>query len=475
MTTKKPLFPRTAWTSFGADVDAEEPVFGRQNIYNDLLAVQRKEKKENREKKDKERRSKEKTISEEPRIPPPKKRRISKENDDSDEDSDSASRLKSKRESTRRLVTPQSDEELSAAQNPPRKRRTSPTRKEAGSHKAGSKKQDTTVITLDEDSDDEEPRTKASSRSSPKKPAPSSPKPKEKPKEKPKGLFDSEDEDDPYLQQLKEKARERQRQQRLESPADQSKVTPTLDLKSPTPTASATVIDDDFDAPAATLTSSKSAPAHDPEVDIFIKPLIPNTRPLIVTRRASQDLGTVKTYWCKKQNLSDAEAAKVFFIWREIKLFNSSTMRHIVDRLKQEEKVGQKPAEGRIMIEAVTQEILDQAQLERAKRKWEQAAITNVHDLIQHAAAAPPLALPDAPEKPEKFIIKLQNKDYGELPTRVRPTSTAAKLVRGYVGMKAQEESRQGYLIFDGVRVEDEVTVEELELEEGDVLEISFK
>ncbi|RMZ82956.1 hypothetical protein DV737_g1757, partial [Chaetothyriales sp. CBS 132003] len=190
----------------------------------------------------------------------------------------------------------------------------------------------------------------------------------------------------------------------------------------------------------------------DPEVSIYINPHIPNTKALIVGRKASQPLEPVKTFWCKKQNLSEAETAGVFFVWRDMKLYNSSTMRHILARLQKERKPGQKESEGRIVLEAMTQEIYDWTKAQAAAKK----------------------------EGAAKFIIKLVSKEYGELPIRIRPESTVGKIAGGYVQQmvvprEGATTNKVAYLVFDGDRLENEQTAEEVGLEEGDVVEVQFR
>ena len=170
-----------------------------------------------------------------------------------------------------------------------------------------------------------------------------------------------------------------------------------------------------------------------------------------------------------KQGLTDAEAAKVFFTWRDIKLFNSSTLRHMIDRLKKEKKPGQDDSNGKIVIEAVTQEIFDYQQAEKARRAAAEAAAED-GGLEEEVTVPPP-----EPEKGTKFIIKLQSKEHGEMPIRIRPESTVGKIAGGFMLQMAPNTTKTPYLIFDGERLETEQTAQEVGLEDGDVVEVQFR
>ncbi|RMZ89108.1 hypothetical protein DV736_g3663, partial [Chaetothyriales sp. CBS 134916] len=327
---------------------------------------------------------------------------------------------------------------------------------------------------------------------------------------------DDDDEDDPYLQELKAKAREKQQLEKLglveaDKPKAASATAPSRPCPGhdpdpdpgtgPSPAITVLPLKEKETKPAqATVTplSPPSVPAppgpapDDPEVSIYINPLIPNTKALIVGRKASQPLEPVKTFWCKKQNLSDAEAARVFFIWRDMKLYNSSTMQHILARLQKERKPGQKESEGKIVLEAVTQEIYDLKRDEQAAKKETAAASSFSHlsggvrtEEREEERVGQPGGVALSEAKPPavactKFVIKLASKEYGELPIRIRPESTVRKIAMAFVQqMVAPQEgatnNKDAYLIFDGDRLENEQTAEEVGLEEGDVVEVQFR
>src|SRR5436853_5420657 len=113
---------------------------------------------------------------------------------------------------------------------------------------------------------------------------------------------------------------------------------------------------------------------------IPIRTASPDTKQLIVTRWASQNLQRVKEAWCKRQGFDAAMAKKVFLTWRGNKLFNTTTSRHILRTLKAERKnsgIGglgsdedSNQSEGKIEVEAVTEDILTERKRFKEKEDW---------------------------------------------------------------------------------------------------------
>ncbi|RMZ78140.1 hypothetical protein DV738_g4012, partial [Chaetothyriales sp. CBS 135597] len=327
-------------------------------------------------------------------------------------------------------------------------------------------------------------------------------------------LINLEDDDDDHVSQgvvcataeseLKAKAREEQRLEKLGTepspdpgaglPPITAPLSPSVEEKE----VAAPVASDRKDRPPLPPPPTDPAP-NEAEVTIYINPLIPNTKALIVGRKASQPLEPVKTFWCKKQNLSDAEAAKVFFIWRDMKLFNSSTMQHIVARLQKERKPNQKDPEGRIVLEAVTQELYELRKAELAAKKEAGGSLSSFSSSFSGGSGVGKLRIEGGREAEagkqgqgatayseanppatadNKFIIRLVSKEYGEMAILIRPESTVGKIAAGFVQKMVAPPggdvatTKVAYLIFDGDRLEKEQTADEVGLEEGDVVEV---
>ncbi|OCT45919.1 hypothetical protein CLCR_00432 [Cladophialophora carrionii] len=251
---------------------------------------------------------------------------------------------------------------------------------------------------------------------------------------------------------------------------------------------------------------------EDPEVKILICSEIHGTKPLIVKRRASQSLKQVKEFWCRKFELDESVARQVFFTWNGTRLFDSTTMRGILRNLKKEdwqkgrtrsanlageeggeghsrvkstaygygdadqfdENSAKDPSNGNIVVEAMTQDMYDR----RQQRQQDGTADSDQqdHDQDQHGQAEE-----QAPTRPDTnagpIIIRLvsNNKDLEPMQLRVRPHTTIGKIMRGYAATRNIDEGKTPWLIFDGERLEPEMTVEEVGFEDEEQVEVSVR
>ena len=307
---------------------------------------------------------------------------------------------------------------------------------------------------------------------------------------------DSDDDDDDYTRELKRKARERLRLQaviamnRLQYAGESSRST-SRELKSP--------VGDDFDADIVSPAAAEAQTSlDDPLLRILITPRIANTNPLIVNRRASQNMEMVHKYWCKRQGLDQAASANVVMAWRGTRLWNSSTMQGPLKQLRKERSdetfdvskedpsaTGEQKG-ARIELEAMTEEQYD----DYLARQEREAAVA-----AKRASGNPKDALhPDEPgtnshhdgttedhnsEKPKKkgFVIALHCKDREPFKLNVYPNSTISKVMRAYrmkMGTK-EDENKTPWLTFDGERLGPDLTIEDTDIEAGDAIEVHFR
>ena len=125
---------------------------------------------------------------------------------------------------------------------------------------------------------------------------------------------------------------------------------------------------------SARFLASKASPPLDPILQILITCSIPNTTPLIVSRRLSQRLKDVRLAWADRQPFSRDFAQHVFLTWRGKRLFDVTTCKSLGVRVDADGRVLTKgdvlgDEEGRIHMEAMTSEILES----RRKAKTEEA------------------------------------------------------------------------------------------------------
>lgn len=288
---------------------------------------------------------------------------------------------------------------------------------------------------------------------------------------------DSDPDDDEYVKELKRAARDEARRKRLA--AAQKLGTPATDgqsLLTVAPSSSHST------GVAERSRATPSAPdLEDPVVHIRITTIIPGCDELFIQRRASQPLDIVLETFVKRHELRPELARKVFFTWNGTRLFKSTTMRSILAMIKNKhgtKQDGTDLAEGKIEIEAVTDEIFEhrKKQKERERKRLENgesyddvsanAADQNATGVEAHAEQGP---------KAPGIVLQLRSNEETSLPSmhlRVRSDTTVIKIIRGYKRKNKIDMSRDIYLVFEGDRLEDEQTAEEIGFEDMDTIDI---
>ncbi len=475
---KRSFFTKPAWAAPAASAPAKEEssVFGRNDIYRDILQA------EHAKKEKKAAKAKHRTGKQDSEGPEAKKRRISSDPADAKDPSygsdaesvSSQTSLKTEKQSQDRPVT----------RSTPRKQTSgskgleeSPTSRKSPSTRESSRRDTVILHDCDQQSDDD---LVIWTPVKPSKPSPAKRKPK------PPSEDEESEEEDPYVRELKAKAREKARLQKLGIEPDRPKTPLTTFSPAVGRTRSSSV-----EKPQSRPLSSNSAQdfnratpvseqEDDPQVRILIQSDIPDTKPLIVKRKASQSLKQVKEFWCKKWGLHDSVTRKVFFTWRGTRLFDSTTMRGIILKLKKDyrqqsasvgldgdEDEDKDPSEGNIMLEAMTPEIYEDKQRQKEREQQAQAQQDEEHE--EDEAPTP------APADDGAIVIRLVAQNLEPMQLRVRPHTTMAKIMRGFAATRKVDEGKTPWLIFDGERLDPEQTVEDVGLEDEDGVEVSIR
>ncbi|KEF62781.1 uncharacterized protein A1O9_00754 [Exophiala aquamarina CBS 119918] len=339
--------------------------------------------------------------------------------------------------------------------------------------------------------------------------------------------YESEEEDE-FLQELKQKAREKARLQKLglsdrDRPSALPATTATLPksaLTAPVPPRASSAeqnrprsSNSNADLQNETSVSRKQRgkeKADDPEVKILITSTIPDTNALIVKRKASQPLRQVREFWCQRNNLDAKTTAQIFFTWRGTRLFDSTTMRGPIQKLKNDHAAKQRmvyddynvdddddehdgdsdvernvedPSQGRITLEAMTQEIFDERQLEKERKalaSGDQDGHENENEsddaYYKEQEATREQAQREAEEKMKgTIVVRLVSQTMDAMNLRVRPHTSVGKMMQGFAATKRLEEGKTAWLIFDGERLEPQSTVEDLGLEDEDEIEVHIR
>jgi hypothetical protein len=314
----------------------------------------------------------------------------------------------------------------------------------------------------------------------PKKASPMKPRPK-----LPSSDPESEDEDE-YTLELKRKAREKARLRKLGLDTSKSKTPEPGVTKNQSPQPGGPSRSDSAKShqeslhPELPRQISTTRKDDDMKVMILIRTAIPDTNELIVNRWASQTLQQVKEAWCKRQGFDSAMARKVFLTWRGNKLFNTTTLTHILRTLKSEKKksrVGNldsddedsDPSQGRIEVEAVTEDIL--MEKKRLKEKEDRLADAfNGDEGLQREEAGEA-----QPQKEPDVQLMLNSPGLESVLLKVRPTTLVSKVMAGFKKIRHVEQEKTCWLIFDGERLEPETRICDTEIEDGDAVDVQIR
>lgn len=475
---KKSLFNKPAWAAkASAKVDDNRSIF-QQNVYEDILEANRRkeEKRRARQKEKDEQRSKsasrdtKRDVDEQP----VKKQRISTTPVDLDGDGGS--------EFWRSGSGSESDTSThSAGSRRHKKDNTSPTNHSIASQKTlgnekvptnhSSKSADKTAanasIPLDDDDEiviiatEPAPRSQATNQQLPEP--------------------DSDSEEDEYLRNLKRAARAEAREKDVQVSQQQGTSEAGSALQTDSPHGTDYTSNRDTSVPLAST-------VLDPEVQIRIKTIIPGCDEIYIKRRASQPLDMVLEAFIKQHDLRPQIAQKVFFTWNGTRLFRSTTMRSILAQIKNKygtKKDGSDMADGKIEIEAVTDEIFElrQQQKERERKRLENEDYPLDHEQANPATPDPTTTSQqvDAQQSTTRgpgTVIQLRSNDERSLPSmhlRVRSDTKVEKIIRGYKKRMGVDPSINIYLIFDGDKLEDDQIVENIGFEDGDSVDIRSK
>lgn len=212
-----------------------------------------------------------------------------------------------------------------------------------------------------------------------------------KPQTKPVETDDEEDDED--LRALKAEARAKKRQRDLEA----ARGTPMLD--------------DPVEGP-------------DPIIELLVISSIPDTKSLMVKRRASQRLQEVRLAWCDKQGFPPEVAEKIFFTFKGRKQYDITSCKSLGLKIEPDGSVffgGQHYFDDenrcKLTIEAVTNEIYLQNQRDAAHTKGGSRAEVHQDNVGQDSRES------DTRESDTLIKVILAAKGLEEFKLKVKPVS----------------------------------------------------
>ncbi|RVX74000.1 hypothetical protein B0A52_02890 [Exophiala mesophila] len=509
---KRSLFSKPAWAAAptpaaSSDSKDNDSIFGQNNVYTDI--VQAEEERRRRHLAKAQRRAKDANDAGHKA----KKRRVSAESDDDghpESDARSASgpssgvpgtsRQHSPKTSKERLSpppeiihqpitrsTPKKEKKLnSGLEDLPRSRHAPPSVPIATSVGAEEEQDEPVVLTP--------PRPQKKSTPVKSRPA------------QPVSEGESEEESE-FVKELKAQAREQARLRQLGLERERSRTpydsfTETNNVGGTSRVASTVARTESPASPnqaASTIlreTSVSQPPEDDPEIKLYIKSAIPSTKDLIVKRKTSQPLKQVREFWCKTNSVDPKTASQVFFTWNGTRLFDSTTMRGIIQKLKadharknrsfsqdlvdlykdSDDQIIQDPSRGQIMIEALTHDIFEQRQRDKEKRARQRAEGIEASDEYEGEAQGASEAAAAEEEKMRTSIrIRLVARDLDPLTLNVRPHTSVRKIMQGYAVQMGLDKGATAWLVFDGERLDPESTAEDVGFENEDEIEVHVR
>ena len=173
--------------------------------------------------------------------------------------------------------------------------------------------------------------------------------------------------------------------------------------------------------------------AHDPTVKLLITSPLPNTQPLIVSRKLSQNLQQVREAWIGKQDLLDpSTASRIFFTFKLRKVYDVTTVRSLGIKV---DSYGRIMTNGpfantdddhaeKIHIEAVTEEAWQELKDKKAAPK-QNKYLNNAAFAENRGLSAEGTPAVDGEAAVEEPLIKvtLKARGHSDIKIKVRPVS----------------------------------------------------
>ncbi len=455
-TTKKSFFKKPTWAISAPRTESGEFFRHSDTVYDTIL----KEKERRRERHAQKKQAKvDIEVVEEGREN--KRRRITSDEEDQEEDGQNdtdAASTGSRKDDITKIETPTHELNFPARHGPAQARQTSPFNAESSLNLKTSAK--SKVIELDSDDDKSQAQPILS---------------EERAQIRVSDEEVSEEEDE-YVLELKQKAREKARLKKLGMNSVKNKGEASC---APEPQQRPTSSSEDRSLFAQPNAESTPPPNKaETIVQILIDTKIPNAKPLIVNRKASQPLRQVREIWCARQNFSDDVTAQVIFTWRGKRLYDTTTSMHLLNVLKKERarQMGgladdddeEDPSNGRIEVEAMTKEIYEQKALRKKREETEVEANGITDPGVTDRQSVKRSTTP----KEEEYQVVMNAQGLEALHLKVRPSTRIAKMMAGFKKMRNVALEKTCWLVHDGDRLELDSTVGDTEIEDGDVVEV---
>lgn len=220
---------------------------------------------------------------------------------------------------------------------------------------------------------------------------------------------------------------------------------------------------------------SITPPALDPIVQILVTSRIEGTKPLMIKRKLSQRLKDVKYAWCDKQVLDGRPVPEeikrmIFLSWRGNKVFDVTSCKAMglttdaSGRLRIDGEGFDE--EGRIHLEAWTEEIFDEFKKQKAAERKRLILNPMEEEDEQKSDEI------KGEEEVQRFRIILKSKDRLEFRLQVKPTTQISKMIGAFRDQYKIAGNVNISFYLDGDKLDPNSVVADIDLEELTTIDV---
>ena len=214
----------------------------------------------------------------------------------------------------------------------------------------------------------------------------------------------------------------------------------------------------------------RPAVQKDLAVEILVTSVIEGTKPLRVRRKLSQGLKEVRLIWCDKQLISghpipDSIKESIFLTWKGLRLWDLATCKSLGLKIDGSGHIMSNgegfDSQRRIHFEAWTQDLFD-ANQRQLKAKQDRGDSEDEPEVIEQAV-----------EQKMKLVMKARGME--PLKIFAKPTTTFERLAGAFRNSRDIPEGKDIILLFDGEKLDPNSTVEHVELDDMDNIEVHLR
>ncbi|KZM23003.1 uncharacterized protein EKO05_0008245 [Ascochyta rabiei] len=232
-------------------------------------------------------------------------------------------------------------------------------------------------------------------------------------------------------------------------------------------------------ARAAAKRAAAASGSKAPVAQLFIASELPDTAPLMVKVRIDSTIEKPREAWCARQKFTPEMTRNIFFTWRGIRLYDSTTIKRLGIRVDDHGNVSIEGDESNIYdetnlpkvhVEAWTDETLAQHKRELAAEAEAARKAAEPYPVVEEREPTPeptPVA--------QKYRLYLKAKGMEDVKIQVKPDTTFEQLADAFRTKRNIPKTQPVTLMFDGERLSPMDTVQDTELEDMDAVDVMLK